>query len=851
MPSDPAKRERRGERRLVPDLDDSVVVRGETLTRVKRVPVDEAAPEETPEPPLVATEDMMDLIAKKHLGANLKDLVSSLEGEPAPESDSPAALAGRLELFTDRGELPTAETNPDKRVGAVSPLILTDDAPDSLASFTKPETLLDLFSMFPQLDGANWFIHVNRKTPKLFGGIKCDGRQRDITAPISLTEWQAIYGGGTYELIVYGPPKYGGTAMAANGRVAPRRMTEPLTVSFPLSPILESAYSEDPMTQGMPSMLPRNMTMADASVEKTKVEIADGREKRAEDRERVERDKNEKLQREKTAADTALLTKVMEIQERAAARESELHAAQIEREREFAKEKQELLAEVDKRIAALTQAAQKPDDVERFVKISDSLNKGKGGDTEEHAREISRLTDQRAKDSENFTRQLKDERERADRICADERARADQRIKDAEERFHNKERDERERSASEIQKAKDECERRLAEQHRQHTDRIVALESQIAARIADLDRNHARDLSSKESAHAMQLETLKSTHEMRLDAAKGDVKRAGADIERYKKEAEEGRDVVGRIAKLKEEAAALGMVEASEAGGESEPETMPQMLMKIGANLAGALPGIVEQVGNMVKGKSDAELQAAQLRQRQQMLEASGQNPALQPIATHSRRGAPPRLAPLQPIAQVSATPLIPGHEPNRHAPPPNTIRPIPTLADQQPEEVMRQEFLARQREEQLAAEFFARAPAHQEPVVPGSGMDPMHTGMPPEPQMAPAPLPLPVPTSPSFAPPAASEASSAQVEEDREIVSTESFLLPSYTNQIPPEALAQEFLKSFPKEQIRKLLADLGSADRISEAYERVRGSAHPFARRDGKKFLRAVYASLEALSR
>lgn len=832
----------------MPDLSDHVVVRGETLTRVKRVPVDDAASEDTPEP-LVDIEDRLDQIAKKHLGASIGELVESLQDEPAPAPDSPAALAGRLELFSDRGELPTSETNPDKRVGAVSPLILTDDAPDSLASFTKPETLLDLFSMFPQLDGVNWFIHVNRKTPKLFGGIKCDGRQRDITAPLSLTEWQVIYGGGTYELIVYGPPKYGGTAMAANGRVAPRRMTEPLTVSFPLSPILESAYSEDPMTQGMSTMLPRNMTMADASVEKTRVEGSLDREKRAEERERGEREKNDKLQREKTAADTALLTKVMEIQEKAAQRESDLRAEQIEREREFAREKQEMLAEVDKRIAALTQAAQKPDDVERFVKISDSLNKGKGGDTEEHAREIVRLIEQRTKDNENFTRQLNDERGRADRLCADERARADQRIKDAEERFHNKERDERERSASEIQKAKDECERRLAEQHRQHTDRIVALESQIAARIADLDRNHARDLASKDSAHAMQLETLKATNEMRLDAAKGDVKRAAADVDRYKQEAIEGRDVVGRIAKLKEEAAALGMVEASE-GGDSEPETVPQMLMKMGTGLVSALPGIVEQVGNMVKGKSDAELQAAQIRQRQQMLEASGQNPALQPIAAHSRRGAPPRLAPLQPIAQVNAAPLIPGHEPNRHAPPPNTIRPIPTAADQQPEEIMRQEFLARQQDQQTA-DFFAASQAYQGPVVPGSGMDPMHTGMPPEPQMAPPPPAPLVPSAPPSAPLAATSGSAAEFEEDREIVSIEHFLLPSYTNEIPPEALAEEFLKNFPKDKIRELLGQLGSADRISIAYERLKGPSHPFARRDGKKFLRAVFASLDALSR
>lgn len=849
---------KRDSRRLVPDLSDTIEAGGQRLTRVARVarepepdPEPALAPDPASIPPAPEEQKSLDSIARKHLGASVEELIEALtDEEPPPEAQgSPADYAARLELFSDIEAIPgEPEHNAKKRAeGAVSPIVLTDDAPLDIPVHSKPETLIDLFNMFPLIDGVSWFIHVKRKAPVQAYGMKITGPQRAITRPLSYTDWENIYGGGTFELIVYGPPK-NGNVLDWNGRIAPRRLTDPFLFDFPGPPNTEGlvhAGEQDLMNptsliEGQLSRRPQ--TIAEGKVEEKRIEVGADREIRAETREERERTKSEKLQQQQLDSSAMMMKTFMEMQDKAAARESALRAEQIEREREHARELRELAESMEEKIKALIPQEKKPDDVERLIKLTGAMNQSGSAEEirAEHAREIQRMTEQRTRDQESFNLQLKDARERSDRLVADERQRADQRIKDAEERFHNKERDERERAASEVQKVKDEVERRLADQHRQ-----------MESRIADLDRNHQRDLASKEAAHAMQLKTTESTYEMRLDQAKGEVKRVGVDVERYRKEADENKDFVGKIAKFKEQASELGLVDASEAAG-NEPETFPQMLMKMGTNLAGALPSIVENIGGMLKGKDEQALQQARLQGRQEMMAQAGHlNPALP--AAHQRRGVP-RLAPFQPISQATSLPLIPGHEPGRHNGQNSQIRPIPTTGDLQPEEIMRQEALERQRQQQAAeAAFFAG----QAPVVPGPGADPFHTGMPPEPQVfAPAPSVAPPAPAPSIPPPALSAAPPAEPApdsvsvalraEDKQIVIIEPYILPSYEAQLSAESVATEFASRFPKEQIQAILADLGSAERLIEAFERERGPSHPFARRDGKKYLRALFTGL-----
>lgn len=850
---------------MVPDLNDTIEAAGQKLTRVVRaaaIPDQEdqlPLPDPAPSPPSVEEEKKtLDSIARKHLSASVEELVETLTDEPAepPRSarPTPADHAARIALFTDLDQTPPeAETNPVRRgEGAVSPIVLTDDAPEYLAASRKIETLVDLFTLFPKLDGINWYIHVNRKEPKIGYGMTLRGVQRQIDRVLSYQEWQAIYGGGVFELIVYGPPR-NGKVLNTHGVIPPCRMTEPFIFNFPGPPSTEGLNFDpgdpDPMNPALAeSQLPRRpMTIGEAGVEGKKVDGALEREKRAESREETERKEKERMLKEQASSAERMMSQFLAAQQIAADREAELRDRAADREREHAREMKELLAAQEERFQKLI-GEKKPDDVERVINLTNALGKNGASSDDlraQHSQELQRLAEQRTRDQDSFNQQLKDARERSDRLVADERQRADQRIKDAEERFHNKERDERERAASEIQKIKDEVERRLADQHRQMQDRI-----------ADLDRNHVRDLASKEAAHAMQLQTTQSTYEMRLDQAKSEVKRSGVDIERYRKEAEENKDVVGKIAKFKEQAAELGMIDASEANS-SEPETFPQMLMKVGTNLAAGLPSIVENIGNMLKNKDEQALAQARLQGRQEMVAQAGQMQAGAPglPQAHQRRGVP-RLAPYQPISQATNAPLIPGHEPGRHNPAASGIRPIPTAADLQPEEIMRREALLRQKQLEQQASLFIQ---QEEPPVPGPGTDPFHTGMPPEPQYAPVPVAERPPAlqsapPPSFSqppPPASDPALAARKVEDQQIVqSLEGYVRPSYDNQIPPELLAAEFGKNFPKQQIREILTSLGSADRLIEAFEREKGPEHPFARRDGKKYLRGLFLALDKVA-
>lgn len=101
-------------------------------------------------------------------------------------------------------------------------------------SSASAKALLVLFSRFTALSGSQ-FIYVERTHPKTFGGRKVAGILRRISQPIMLAEWQQVYGGGTYKLIVYGT--------ATDGRLG--ALTEPVTIAFPGIPSHEGeTYDE-------------------------------------------------------------------------------------------------------------------------------------------------------------------------------------------------------------------------------------------------------------------------------------------------------------------------------------------------------------------------------------------------------------------------------------------------------------------------------------------------------------------------------------------------------------------------------------------------------------------------------
>jgi len=827
-------------RRLVPDPSDTIEVGGERLVRVERV----------------AREDprSIDDVAKKHLSREVVEVaeqhpefmqaMAEAEGTALP---SPQDLAGRIELFAEGdGAVPHPEPDVQKRVGmTVSPVIATEDAPpDFVSAASPPQTLVDLFSRFPGLDGVNQYIYVERKDPKLFSGRKVAGVMRPITGPLSFADWQQIYGGGTYKLIVYGPPPRGGV-MDADGRVRPKALTEPLMVTFPGIPSSEGEVYDDEadMTQSTQGYITGGRrgpaSMADASVAKIETEAQLTREERQENKEKAQRDREEQQRKEREREQNSIAKQLAEMGQAQAEAQADFRREVLELQRQHQQDMAAQRKEYEEKLAA-----KKPerDQLETALLLSKNLHGDNQGSAEaltalraEHAREIDRLSRQSKEDHDRAEQRVKDERDRSDKLVKEAESRADARIKESEARTAQLERDLRDRTDREVQRAKEEADRRVNDlQHQHATTTAAEARSHEVAMAAEI-RNHERDMSSLKAQHQMATESLKASYEMQLSVARGEVKRTAADVERYKQDAEENKDVVGRITQVKETAVALGMVDASEAIG-AEPETIGQMLMKMGGGLLQNLPGVIESVSAMVKQRSAAEVQAARLQGRQDMIEQAGAGlgaPALPPA--HRRRaidgggGFVPRH-----MSEVGSAPINHGGDPFVVAPQPQYVQPFtpahpapaPAPMQQPPRPVMQPE--PQYHEPAPQVHQLAQAPS----LPPTS----------PPAQSAPPPPPA-APPAPASIPPGVD---AAVLKEDQEILQAESMLRPPYEGQVPVPALADGIMQQWGPEVVANLVGTI-DAERVVLAIQRSGDPNSPFLRRDGKKYLRALFDELK----
>lgn len=198
-----------------------------------------------------------------------------------------------LPVYTANDDLPPEE-RPMQRDGfTVGPIQPPDgmDLPD-FAGRPPPGNLTELCQLFPIGNGQH-YIRVERTQPKSFGGRSIAGLLTEIRYPIAEVEFARRFGGGHYELVVYGPDPTG-RPDPLTGQTMVKPLTKKIGVDYPGNPILEASdmdpgipgypgYGRRPLgPTGMPSMGP-----ADASAMKSNLDFA-GRlitEERAENRE--------------------------------------------------------------------------------------------------------------------------------------------------------------------------------------------------------------------------------------------------------------------------------------------------------------------------------------------------------------------------------------------------------------------------------------------------------------------------------------------------------------------------------------------------------------------------------------
>jgi len=740
------------------------------------------------------------------------------------------ALSRAPDVHTPDAELPPDESDPARRKKmTVGPIALTPDAYDPEAPF-PPErrqpgyetpdlsddtlrTLEDLIARF-DLDGSGQFyIMVTRQKPPHYNSVLTQGRMRNITFPLTHEEFCEYYGGGQYQLIVYGPPARGGLIDPFTGKPKPKALSKPVTVIVPWQgeggrePNPHAAQEHEggegrlPATDLQSALINRRSnTLADAKM----LETATQKELIMDDRARQERkeDLRERRSQEATAVSVVKETKDEQIQ---------MLQEQLREAKEEARQKPNghnsgaEVADAMARVIASVQPRQAGDDELQRMKAS----------YEERIRNLGEAHQSRIKDiDERHRRELEDKervltREKEDGIKrAEEVARfANQQLAQREQQLiadRDREREdarkERERAhidhQREVDLLKKDQERDLARQ-KEHYENLLAMER----------NTNQRDREMLKESLGTKGELLKSTAESELRMANNEVARLRAETERLKTDLEKKGNLPKQIKEFSEAAEGMGFVRDD--GGRGEEDTdWKTTLLRAGATVAEKLPEIIENAGKVV----------AMTRGAQQQQQPGGR-PPVQP-------GMPPPGAPRALPQQMG-----PHAYPVTHVPPmwatEDSAPPTTPLPDFQPSALPAP---APQPQPQPPQPAYAM-PLPAPPVQP--------TAAPPSVNEAPPPVAArpPGPSAPPAAAPPPPAVAAIQVSEAdilRFAPTLEAWLV---DGKVPPEKYAEQVLQADP--HIRLIAPGL-TPEAVAAVLQKNGHGLSPLVRRDGQRFLR-----------
>ncbi len=520
-------------------------------------------------------------------------------------------------------EVPSEE-RPDRRdgpsMGQVKMIFDDPEVPDQ--SDERIRSLEDLMARFPFMGPlGDYFIRVDRKAPKTYLGMQCTGVLRKIVDVLSYEQFVEMYGGGEYELTVYGPPRTGGFLDPATGKVRKKALTQPIRFTVPYDkegvfgmapnpsasiPEVDEMYPmETPMQRMQPptgvastnnNLHPFNRPMrvttpADAKIHDSDLQHEREREDRMQAREDAERENRSTIELEK-------LRMRERAEERALAAERARADAAEERRREVEQQMREKVQGQTVDPADLIRA------VAEFKGDGSEVKLEMQRQAESHKNEITRLMeDQRREVSrmeEGHKRELERERTLAEekvRMAREEtsreRERAERMGRDAEDRAEKKSRDAEERAERRIEDIRRDFDRQLA-----HSNQMWE------SRLKDEQRNNERDLASRKDSHESSLRTEKVTFEVQLRASEQEMQRLRAENDRLRADLESKGDVVAQVQRVTEVAEALGF--KKDEGGESEdgeekgPTDWKSLAAGIGMNLVQQLPDLVRSAGDAV-----------------------------------------------------------------------------------------------------------------------------------------------------------------------------------------------------------------------------------------------------------
>ena len=389
-------------------------------------------------------------------------------------------------------------------------------------------------------------------------------------------------------------------------------------------------------------------------------------------------------------------------------------------------------------------------------------------------------------------------------VLNEERRRADERIRDAEIRSGENIKRIEEQCAARILSIETHCKERIASVEQRAKDDVEAAkrdadrrisdnDARHTERVADIERQHQAELRSKDTTSEMKLNTEKATIEAKIESLKSESRRLQQELDRARQEA--NKPIGKRLAEITEAAEAIGLSR----GGSDEPADWKTMLMQTAMNIGSQLPELLKSAGDAVRAVRSAPLPAATAAMQEQQLLS------MQQAASHQAAQMRPRFATEDgPLFEATHTPPLISPEAQ-----PSIAAVVPPPAP----------------------------PPPMQPLVPPVPVGPVST----PPQAGPSITPNPEPGA-SIPPATGAEIPDAQILAFREMFEA------AFKANANPAEVAQHLIGQVGVPTMTNLLT-MVDPQRINAALQRGGYSTSPLVRRDGQKYLRAIWSNLRKL--
>lgn len=541
----------------------------------------------------------LEAIAQRHVARDA-GLVEQPDVPDEEIEEAPASM-----FHGARDAVPAPEADPELRD---RPTVYARDDGDGEIQY-----ITDIMAEWGSaIDAGTCFIRVERIKPSSWSDLPIKGLQRPIRQALTEDEFIDIYGGGTYDLVVYGPKRHG-HRLDDRGNVRPHRLSKPIRVIFPLNypPNIDAVLLEDEQDmetmqyQQGPFRRGARSTTADAHIHRSDLEFQDKQT------ERQRHDQRERLNEERKRADemrrehTGALAELRQSHENAMQMLREGYQSQLDMMRS---EMSSLRSELHENKTA---NLNKPSDSQLVIDLAKKSMDSRATDPEQlsrlesqhsrareelirqHNEETKRLRDEHRQELERMQRQMDDDRRRAEERVEQARKSIDERLAELQRQADNRVAEAEKRAERDIKYAKEAAEQRVRD-----------TENSYKTRIEDLERGHTRDLRSKDDSFTMRRETMESSHQNQLSAKDQEITRLKEENTRLRAEAD--KPLAQRMAEQEEIAEHMGYVKK-----DGEPQDWKSTLAQTGMEVFGQLPQIIQSVSTALQSRRAPTVSAA------------------------------------------------------------------------------------------------------------------------------------------------------------------------------------------------------------------------------------------------